>query len=330
MALFALRAHHVPDLFPPWQMSELQELVRVDAALVAERFDTSAVRAALASTEVLITGWGCPPVTSAVLDAAPQLRAILHAGGSVKSHVTPACWERGILVTSAAAANAVPVAEYTIAAILFAGKDVFRLRERYKVARTFPVAKILPGIGNHGRKVGVIGASQIGRRVIELLRPFQLDVFLFDPYVDAATAAALGVHLVDLITLLRTCDIVSVHAPLTPQTHSLIGADQLALMHDGATLINTARGAVVDTAALTAELRAGRLNAVLDVTDPEPLPPDSGLYELPNVFLTPHIAGSHGNEVARLGRCVIDELQRLRDGRPSAHAVMVADLEQVA
>ena len=109
-ALFALGAHHLPDLFPLRSMRRLQRLVRIDETLVAERFDTDAIGAALASTEFLITGWGCPPLTGAVLDAAPRLRAILHTAGSVKAHVTPACWERGLAVTSAAAANAVPVA----------------------------------------------------------------------------------------------------------------------------------------------------------------------------------------------------------------------------
>ena len=186
------------------------------------------------------------------------------------------------------------------------------------------------GVGNHGRTVGVIGASRIGRRVIELLRPFDLEVYLFDPYVDAPTAAELGVRLVDLDTLLRTCDIVSVHAPANPQTHRLVGPEQLALMRDGATLINTARGELVDTDALIKHLEAGRLYAVLDVTEPEPLPTGSPLWELPNVFLTPHIAGSHGNELARMGDCIIDELERILDGRPFAHAIVASDLDRVA
>jgi phosphoglycerate dehydrogenase-like enzyme len=311
-------------------MHRLQRLVRIDQAVVAERFDTAAIRAALASAEFLITGWGCPPITAAVLDAAPRLRAILHTAGSVKAHVTPECWERGLAVTSAAAANAVPVAEYTLAAILFAGKDVFRLRDRYHAARHFTVAEVQTGVGNHGRTVGVIGASRIGRRVIELLRSFDVDVYLFDPYVDAITAAELGARLVDLDTLLRTCDVVSVHAPGNPQTHRLVGAQQLALMRDGATLINTARGALVDTDALIKHLEAGRLYAVLDVTDPEPLPADSALWALPNVFLTPHIAGSHGNELARMGTCIIDELERILDGRPFEHAIVASDLDRVA
>lgn len=329
-ALFALGAHHLPDLYPPPSMQRLQRLVRIDEAVVAERFDTDTIRAALASTEFLITGWGCPPITTSVLDAAPRLRAILHTAGSVKSLLTAECWERGLAVTSAAAANAVPVAEYTLAAILFAGKDVFRLRDRYHSDRHFTLAEVQMGVGNYGRRVGVIGASRIGRRVIELLRPFDIEVSLFDPYVDTVTAAELDVRLVDLDTLLRTSDIVTVHAPANPRTDRLVGADQLALMRDGATLINTARGSLVDSHALIKHLESGRLYAVLDVTDPEPLPGHSTLWELPNVFLTPHVAGSHGNELARMGDCIIDELERITDGRPFAHAIVATDLDRVA
>ena len=134
-------------------MHRLRRLVRIDETVVAERFDTPAIQASLASTEFLITGWGSPPITTAVLDAAPRLRAILHTAGSVKAHLTPACWERGLAITSAATANAVPVAEYTIAAILFAGKDVFGLRDRYHAAKHFTVAEVQTGVGNYSRTV---------------------------------------------------------------------------------------------------------------------------------------------------------------------------------
>lgn len=329
-ALFALGAHHLPDLYPPRSMHRLQQLVRIDPTVVAERFDTDDVRAALASADFLITGWGCPPITADVLDLAPRLQAVLHTAGSVKALLSPAFWERGLAITSAAAANAVPVAEYTVAAILFAGKNVFGLRDRYHSTRHFTLAEVQTGVGNYGRTVGLIGASRIGRRVIELLRPFDLEVCLFDPYVDAAGAAELGVRLVDLDTLLRTSDVVSVHAPANPRTDRLVGAEQLALMRDGATLINTARGSLVDTDALIGHLQAGRLYAVLDVTEPEPLPTGSALWELPNTFLTPHIAGSHGNELARMGDCIIDELERFLSGRPFAHAIAASDLDRVA
>ncbi|NUO36458.1 MAG: hydroxyacid dehydrogenase, partial [Dermatophilaceae bacterium] len=176
-------------------------------------------------------------------------------------------------------------------------------------------------IGNHGRRVGVVGASRIGRRLLDLLRPFDLRPSLTDPYVDEAEAAALGVPLLPLDDLLRTSHIVTLHAPSTPETRHLMGRRELALMPDGAVLINTARGALVDHDALTAELRTGRLSAILDVTDPEPLPPGSPLYDLPNVFVTPHLAGSQGNEVARLGSVVAQEADRFVRGEELAYAV---------
>ncbi len=329
-ALFAMTAENVPQIFPPEVLARLRESVDIDPAVVAEDFTDPRVRDLLARTEVLVTGWGCPRLDAAVLDAAPRLRAVLHSAGSVKGFTTPEVWRRGIAVSSAAAANAVPVAEYTLAMILLAGKDVLAARDRLRTERAFPGWGLVPGIGNHGRRVGVIGASRIGRRVIELLRPFDLRVSLTDPYVDETGAAALGVPLLDLDDLLRTSDVVTLHAPETPRTRHLVGRRELALMPDGAVLLNTARGGLVDHDALIAELRTGRIGAILDVTDPEPLPPDSPLYDLPNAFVTPHLAGSQGNEVARLGLAVAKEAQLLLAGAPLAHAVEQESLEHMA
>jgi phosphoglycerate dehydrogenase-like enzyme len=214
--------------------------------------------------------------------------------------------------------------------ILLAGKDVLAARDRMRTTRTSSGWGVVPGIGNYGRRVGVVGASRIGRRVLELLRPFDLRPALTDPYVDEREAAALGVPLLPLDDLLRTSDIVTVHAPETPETRHLIGRRELALMPDGAVLINTARGALVDHDALVAELRAGRLTAILDVTDPEPLPADSPLHDLPGVFVTPHLAGSQGNELARLGLTVAEEAERLLAGGKPAYAVDLAALERAA
>ncbi|WP_369175390.1 hydroxyacid dehydrogenase [Streptomyces sp. R28] len=332
-AMFAMSAENVPQVFPPEVLARLRESVDIDPALVAEdygHFTDPRFKAALARAEILVTGWGCPRLDAAVLDAAPQLRAVLHSAGSVKSLATPELWRRGVAVSSAAVANAVPVAEYTLAMILLAGKDLFAARDRLRSERAFPGWGLVPGIGNHGRRVGVIGASRIGRKVIELLRPFDLAPSLTDPYVDEADAAALGIPLLPLDDLLRTSDIVTVHAPETPETRHLIGPRELALMPDGAVLINTARGALLDHDALTAELRAGRLCAILDVTDPEPLPADSPLYDLPNAFITPHLAGSQGNEAARLGLAVAEEAERLVAGGGLAYRVDPEALEREA
>lgn len=233
-------------------------------------------------------------------------------------------------ITSAAEMNALPVAEFALAAILLAYKDAFGARESYREHREpgDPAEGGEPG--NFGARVGVIGASRTGRRLIELLRPFDLQVAVSDPFLAPEEAQALGVELLELPELLATSDIVTVQAPDLPETRNMLDAAELALLRDGATLVNTARGALVNTAALTRELVAGRINAVLDVTEPEVLPVESPLWTLPNVFLTPHLAGSRGNELARLGACAVRELELFAAGKPAAYPVYRDELARLA
>ncbi|MET7517967.1 hydroxyacid dehydrogenase [Streptomyces sp. NPDC005480] len=329
-ALLAMSAETLAAVYPPDLLDRLARTVDLDPALLVRDFTGTQVQEALAQTEILLTGWGSPVVDADVLDAAPRLKAVLHAAGSVKGLMAPGWGDRDLVVSSSADANALPVAEYTLGMILLAGKDVIAARERYRARRGFTIAEIQPGVGNFGRRVGIVGASRIGRRVMELLRPFDFEVLLADPYVDAAQASALGARLVSLDALLRSSDIVSLHAPATPETDRLIGRTELAAMRDAAVLINTARGSLVDHDALIAELRTERLSAVLDVTEPEPLPEDSPLFDLPGAFLTPHLAGSHGNEVRRLGLYAIAELERLVSGDPLLHRIDPSVLEHAA
>ncbi|MEU9295519.1 hydroxyacid dehydrogenase [Streptomyces sp. NPDC048266] len=310
--------------------TRLASLARTDPHLVAHDLPSADPRltAALADAEILLTCWGAPPLSAEVLDRAPRLRAVVHAAGSVKHHITDACWERGLRVTSAAAANALPVAEYTLAAILFAGKRVLGSARRYAELRADHawLTESADG-GNYRRTIGVVGASRIGRRVIELLRPFDLDVLLYDPYVDVPPP---GVELVGLDELCARSSVVSVHAPQLPSTYRMIGAAQLAAMPDGATLVNTSRGSLIDEQALLPHLLTGRLHATLDVTDPELPPPDSPLYTLPNVLLTPHVAGSLGNELHRMADQAIEEVARYARGEPFAEEVRASDLKRSA
>ncbi|GAA1356685.1 hydroxyacid dehydrogenase [Streptomyces beijiangensis] len=320
-------------LLEPRHRTRLAALARTDPALVAHDLADPAPRvaAALAEAEVLFTCWGATPLTPEILAAAPRLKAVVHAAGSVKHHITDACWERGLSVSSAAAANALPVAEYTLATILLANKRVLQSAHRYRSVRgDHDWRDELDGAGNYLRTVGIVGASRIGRRVIELLRPFDLRIVLYDPYVTAAEAARLGVEAASLDELCARSDIVSVHAPQLPATHHMIGARQLALMRSGATLINTARGSLIDESALLPELVSGRLHAVLDVTDPELPPADSPLYRLPNVLLTPHVAGSLGNELHRMTDQALDELERYASGQPFADPVHPSALSHSA
>lgn len=297
---------------------------------VLQDFDSPAARRVLAGTDVLVTGWGCPPLTAQVVASAPRLRAVVHTAGSVRQHVTPAVWEAGIQVSSAAAANAVPVAEYTLAVVLLAGKRVLAAAHAYRGTRTRAATDLSDAGGNYGATVGVLSASLVGRRVVQLLAPHDVRVLLHDPYVPDAAVRALGAEPVGLAELFRRSDVLSIHTPLLPETRGLVDAELLALLRDGATVVNTARGAVVDAGALSAELLSGRLHAVLDVTDPEPLPAGDPLWDCPNVLLTPHVAGSAGNELQRLSACAAAEVERFAAGEPFAHPVTHAAMERSA
>ena len=319
----------VPELFP--SAFTAAQLARLEAvAVLANReplasFADERAPELLAGCDVLLGHWGCPPLDAAALDLAPDLRLFAYAAGTVKAIVTPAVWERGVVVTSAAAVNAVPVAEFALAAILFANKGVFASREWFR-DRSVRVKRPQP-VGNVAKQVGIIGASHVGRPLLELLRPFDLTVVVADPYVRQSD---LDVPLVELDELLATSDVVSLHAPDLPSTRGMLGAAQLARMKDGATFVNTARGALVDTAALEVELATGRISAVLDVTDPEPLPPSSPLWSLPNVYLTPHVAGAQGSELSRLADLAIEEVERYAAGLPPRFEVRAADWDRIA
>jgi phosphoglycerate dehydrogenase-like enzyme len=289
---------------------------------------------ALAQAQILLTGWGAPRADGHALDLMPRLRAIVHAAGTVKPYVTPEVFERGIKVTTAAAANAVPVAEFTFAAIIYAAKRTRLFAREYHARRDLDARRdaVLPpdAVGAHGITVGVVGASLVGRGVLRLLGNLSVSVLITDPYLTRSEASELGGVKTTLDELMARSDIVTLHAPALPETRHMIGKDQFAAMKDYAVLINTARGTLVDTEALITELRSGRIEAVLDVTDPEPLPADSPLFGLPNVQLTPHIAGAMGNEVPRLLEQAIGEVERFAAGLPFSHQVTAADLARIA
>jgi phosphoglycerate dehydrogenase-like enzyme len=289
----------------------------------------------LARAEVILGHWGCPPLDASVIDRAPKLGLFVYAAGTVKQTVRPDVFDRAIRVTSGADANAEPVAEFTLATILYANKDVIWQRDVRRVPRNPSQRKFRQpngvAVGNYDKTIGIVGASLIGRRVIELLGSFpHLRIALYDPFVNDTEAKRLGVTKMELDELCARVDILSIHAPDLPSTRHMIGARQLAALRTGATVINTARGALLDHDALLDEVSSGRLSAVLDVTDPEPLPDDHPLWALPNVFITPHLAGSLGTELQRLIDHAIDEIERWRTGRPARNAITKDMLSRLA
>ncbi len=323
----AMPSHTARAVFPPRSLDPLEPALNLLSREPIPDFHTAEGRAVLKHADILLTGWGCPMIDHAVLDAAPRLRYVLHAAGSVKHHIGDACWERGIQVSSAADANAIPVAEYTVAMIVLANKRVLQIARALHTTRTDVLAEqLFPDMGNYRKRVGIIGASKIGRHVIRLLAPYDLDVVVSDPYLSPEQADALGVGLVSLDHLMASSDVVSLHAPSLPSTKNLINAGLIARMRPGTTFINTARGELVDQDALLARVEQGDLYAILDVTTPWVLPAESRFYSHPNVLLTPHVAGSLGNELERMAASAVGEALRLSRGEGLRFGVTVEDL----
>lgn len=283
-------------------------------------------------TEYIFSTWGMPCLSKREIKTAfPKLKAVFYAAGTVQSFARPFL-ENGIRVFSAWAANAVPVAEYAAAQILLAGKSFFSLCENQSNGRLNDAEIIKKRIiGNYGAEIGIIGAGMIGKRVIELLRPFRLGVSVFDPFLSYDSAEALGVKKVSLEELFSKCRVISNHLADNAQTRGMINYALLSSMPEDGVFINTGRGAQIIEGDLIRVLRERPdITAVLDVTDPEP--PESGhpFYSLKNCFLTPHIAGSLGNEVHRMAECMRNEYEKVLSGRQCDYEVTLKMLETMA
>lgn len=327
-ALVVMNRETFEAQFDAARVDRLKSLVRTGTPLWTDSLEDPAVADKLASIEILVTSWGVPRLDAARLARMPRLRAVFHCAGTVRPFVSDAFWERGIVISNGADANAIPVAEFTYATVILAGKNAQVLANdaRHFAGRN-DYGHLRGELGNIGRTIGVVGYSRVGRRVVDLLQQLQdVRILVADPYADAAEVAAAGATLLPLEEILPQVDILSLHAPELPSTRHMIGAPELAALPDHATLINTARGSLVDTAALEEACRRGRLTAILDVTDPEPLPASSVLYSLPNVILTPHIAGSLGTETRRMSDMALDDLERYLGGRPLESEVLLDDL----
>jgi (S)-sulfolactate dehydrogenase len=233
-------------------------------------------------------------VNQELLDAAPRLKVVGRVGVGVERIDWPACTARGVEVCPAYGANAITVAEYTIAALLLAWRGAFLTSHRV-IDGDWPRQEMI-GHDLAGKTLGLIGFGNIGRAVAKRARAFEMTVIASDPYVapEEPAWAELEVRPVTLHTVLHESDAVSLHAPLTEETRHIIDAGAIAAMKPGALLINTSRGGTVDEAAMIEALRAGQLGgAAVDVFEGEPLDAETGaaFADVPNLILTPHIAG---------------------------------------
>jgi len=282
--------------------------------------------------DIILASWGSPKFEKEFLDAVPNVKMVAYAAGTIKKIVTDDFWERDIKIVSAAAANAIAVAEYTVSAMVFLAKNVRHSAKLYADDDKDNFLKLRDEpVGFNGLNVGLIGASYVGREVIRLLRSYNVKVAIYDPYLTQEEAEKLGVAKMELNQLVSWADVVSVHAPKLPETQNLIGQEQFQLMKDGSFFINTARGTIVDYEAMAEITPRKNIEVVIDVTDPdEPLPASSPLRSLNNVFITPHIAGSRGNEQQLMGTLAVEEIKRFVAGQPLKYQVAKADLPRIA
>lgn len=276
----------------------------------------------LAGAVACVTGWGTPPLGPELLATHRDLRLIAHTAGSVRRLVPPEVVGTRVTVCQAAALIADSVAEMVICQILSSLRQLHRLDAGLKTGLGWArLREDYPGHLLGARTVGVVGASRTGRAVIALLRAFGCEVLVVDPVLADGDAGSLGARRVDLDTLLGASDVVTLHAPLLPETEKLLGARELALLRDHTLLVNSARGGLIDADALLAEVRTGRISAALDVFGTEPLPDDSQWRQLPEVIISPHSAGHTVDSHLRQGVAMVAEVERFLDRKPLKYAV---------
>jgi phosphoglycerate dehydrogenase-like enzyme len=273
--------------------------------------------------DALVVGYGSSRVTAAVLDGAPRLRMVgdTHGDRFAARVDVAACEARGVTVVDTTNGSSDPVAEWALALTLVglrnAGAFFRRLVAGEVLWEDRDVLLTDPGYLNGeltGKTVGIIALGNVGRRFLELLAPFRVHVMAHDPGAPEALAAAYDIDLTSLDNVLTRSDVVVCLVPLTARSSGMLGRRELELLKPGAVFVNVSRGAVVDTAALVERLSRGDVIACLDVVDPEPLAADSALRAMPNVFLSPHIAGVTAAAEPRFVDLMVDEVLRVLAG----------------
>jgi len=299
------------SLFSEADMSFLKSIAEVNEVEdLPEKITREFMMETLEDADVAVTCWRTPSFTDEMLEKLPKLRLVAHAAGAVKNLVPASFWTSGRRIFSNAPIIAEDVAQTTLALILTSLKQLWQLNALTAEGKwtggesgAFTTRRL------DGLNVGLVGASLVGREVVRILKPFRCNILMSDPYLSPLEAENMGVKLMELDEMIAVSDVLSLHAPANEDCRHMLNAKNLPLMKDGALLVNTARGMLIDEAALIKELETGRISACLDVTDPEPPVADSPLRTLPNVVLMPHMAGGHTvNGRLMMGRNVITEI----------------------
>ena len=329
--LVTIRPNLYKELFSSQADARLRQVAQITCNTEDRNWTSTELAEKLSGYDAIITGWGSPKFTHAVLAAADRLKLIAHSAGSIKAMLPLSVFERDIAVTHGAGVIAPAVAEMTLLFIMMCLRPFHKIDRAMKAGEPWGSVKAA-GMGQEivGQRIGVVGVGYTGRQVIALLQALNVEIWVYDPYLSREQADELGVRKVELADLFVNCPIVTLQAPPTKETYRMIGAKELSLLQDGAVFINTARGHLVDHEALLAELKTGRFRAALDVFDPEPLSDDSPLRTLDNVIITPHIGAATRQARRRQGQAMVEEIERFFSGKPLQYQVTGEKLDIIA
>ena len=279
---------------------------------------TSKFLESISSVNGLIISHGSPTINSEIMDAPSNLKIIgeLEDDRFANRVDLEAAWKRNICTVDTTNGSSYPVSEWALALILISLRNAGAQFRRIIAGHT----KMDPDAFKYAggllvrKRVGLIGCGHMGRRLMKYLQPFETEIWVYDPYLPREMAESLGFLQTSLENILSKCQVIVCLAPLTPKTRGMIGENELNRIPSGAVLVNVSRGAIINSEALIERLKRGDIIAGLDVFDPEPIPPDSEILHLPNVFITPHFAYFTGNQYRESFGLMVDELDRFFHG----------------
>jgi phosphoglycerate dehydrogenase-like enzyme len=304
----------------------------VISASAPETADGSFLKAHLASAEIVVTSWDTAALDAEAMAAAPHLKLLVHAAGSVKPVVSETLWSRGVKVVSLAPAISYGVAEFCLGHILTAPKRIWWACEAERRGQWKEGLSSFGGVFEiYGQNIGIVGMGHVGKHLGRLLKSFACTVLAYDPYMNDEQAKELVVQKVRTIDeIFSRCRVVTLCAAGTKETRGMVKRRHFAALAPGSVFINVARGGIFDEQELVEELRQGRFVACLDVTDEEPTSPQHPYRSLPNVILTPHIAGVAAENRLRIGTMAADEIESYVQGRPLQFEVTREQLARIA
>jgi len=327
-AFFGNRKDLLERVYPDSRIDRLKALANVHPIVVSKE-NLAEQLSELADVEYIFSTWGMPRLTPEQIRQMPALKMVLYGAGTVKYFAEPFL-QQGIRVVSAWAANGIPVAEFTVAQMTLAATGYFGSTRRI-MSKGASAWKPTQARGNYEIELSILGAGMVGREVIRRLSYHRANIFVFDPYLSRSDAEELGVTPVGLEEAFERGYVVSNHLANVPETENMLRREHFLSMAKGSTFINTGRGATVDEAGMIEALNERQdITALLDVVQQEPAAEDNPLYQMENVWLSPHIAGSIGWEVVRMADFVLDEYERALRGEPLLYEVTLEQLPTMA